>query len=960
MAIEGSTRKNQHAKGYMYWQDRLRTMKHVIFITFLSCLILVVLAVPSQAANVVHVSDYGAVPNDGNDDTLAIREAFAAADDAGATVLFNSGEYNISGQEPDNNGHFASIFPLGGYDNLTIEGNGALLNAHNWATTFDISGTTNLTVRNLTTDWEEDLPFTSGEIIGTNLAQAYVDMAVAPPHTARTGLRAGAFLQYDPDNMRPATNGYDIYNPDDFDTPCTVPATGILRCYLSNPNNVELIPVGTQAIIRHQAYSYNAFSVNTSRDVTFENVTVYATPGMGLYAQASENFELNGFNVRIRPSSGRWMSSSADATHFETVRGTLTLNNTFFEGMGDDAFNVHTSYLRVVNRLNDHTLQLEPARSGSSLSSDRNPKIGDNLQIGIEPNPLQPHTYATVTGVVDNGNNTINITVAQTLPADVGSGALVANRSGLPTVTIQNCQVWRNRARGLLIRSHDVLVENCYFSNISGPAILIEAEASTFFEGIPAENVTIRHNGFANNNYGAARHKGTITVIGEVGGQIVGSGTFRNILIEDNAFNNFDGGVALFIASSDEVDIRENNFGFYTPEPIELHFTNTCNIFIDDAPWCANYQADFQTGSPQPQWQYLWNANGPIGNPNNYVPLLWNGQEYDSDGLPGQPDNTSMAYGHLRHYGGHTGQSTAQNGADPRYAIAAYTIPASGPYEIIQSTLTPLDTSCPLFDGFNLRVYLNETLVGNRLFQSGEQVNFDTFLGDLASGDVIYVAVGPNGWDDCDSFNWDFSVARMTQVSGGYRDDFQENYTPNQWQYLWNDSGPIGNSANYTSLLWNGTHYDGDGDPEYPDPDTDLVYGHLQFLGGHPGPSDTQNQSTDRYVIAAFTIAKDGEYAISNGRFTDGDTNCGDGNELRIYVNNALLDTYIITNGATLDFDQNLGTLEAMDTVYLASGPNGNDGCDWFAWDFSIELLPVIPPLDEFTYLPAIVRTDTP
>lgn len=933
-------------------------MKRLILILLFGWISYLILTTASAPANSIHVGNYGATPDDGIDDTIAIRTAFFFADPAGATIIFDNGEYQISGQEPDGRGNYEPIFPLHNYTNLTIEGNGALLNARNWATTFDISHATNLIIRDLKIDWEEDLPFTSGEIIakGTENSYPYVDMAVVYPHTARAGLRAGAFLQYDPDNMRPATNGYDIYNAEQFAMPCTMPANEIMRCYLSDSNGP--IQVGTHAIIRHQVYSYNAFSINTSNHVAFENVTVYSAPGMGLYAQASENLELNGFNVCIRPDSGRWMSSSADATHFETVRGILTVNNSLFEGMGDDAFNVHTSYLRVVNLLNAHTVHVEPARSGYPFPPERYPRVGDNLQIGIYPNPLQPFINATVTSVVDNNNNTINITVAETLPFSISSGALVANRSGLPSVAIQNCEVRSNRARALLIRTHNVLIEGCRFKDVSGPAILIEAEASYFYEGIPAEDVIILNNTFLNNNYGAAQHKGVISIVGEVNGQIVGAGTFRNILIENNTFNNFDAGTAIFVASSDAVTIRNNTFSFYIPEPLEIHINNTCNIFLENAPWCANYRTSFQEGTPPPQWQYLWNASGSIGNSAGYSSLIWNGKQYDSNGLPGLPDNTTMAYGHLQLLGGHTGQATAQSSTDPRYAIAAYTILASGPYEIAQSFLTPLDTSCPLFDGFNVRIYVNETLISDWLFEDNVPAVFDALLGDLTTGDTVYVAIGPNGWDECDAFDWDFTVARVTQASGGYVEDFQANRPKIQWQYLWNNTGPISEALNYTSLLWNGSLYDGDGDAEYPDPDINLMYGHLQLGGGHPGPSESQGQSTDRYTIAAFTIAKRGEYAIKESRFTDQDTNCGEGNELHVYVNNLLQYSQIIDDGNTITFDQYLGTLEAFDTVYVASGPNENDSCDWFAWDFSIVLLPIIPNFDEFIYLP-IIRHDS-
>jgi len=227
---------------------------------------------------------------------------------------------------------------------------------------------------------------------------------------------------------------------------------------------------------------------------------------------------------------------------------------------------------------------------------------------------LQPVALLTVSSIVDNGDNTIDVSVSETIPSIVGSGALVANRSGLPDfTTIQNCEVRRNRARGLLIQSHNVLIENCHFEDISGPAILMSSDADYFFEGIPAHNVTIRNNRLYNNNYGAAREGGTITIMGVVESEVAGAATFSDILIEDNDFRNSDGHAAVFVASADAISIRNNSTSHNIIDPVYVHANNTCNILIDDIPVCANYHSGFQESVPSGGWQYLWNATGPIG-----------------------------------------------------------------------------------------------------------------------------------------------------------------------------------------------------------------------------------------------------------------------------------------------------------------------------------------------------------
>ncbi|MEL6133634.1 MAG: PA14 domain-containing protein, partial [Bacteroidota bacterium] len=173
-------------------------------------------------------------------------------------------------------------------------------------------------------------------------------------------------------------------------------------------------------------------------------------------------------------------------------------------------------------------------------------------------------------------------------------------------------------------------------------------------------------------------------------------------------------------------------------------------------------------------------------------------------------------------------------------------------------------------------------------------------------------------------------------IVADYRDDFQAGSPTTGWEYLWNSGGPIGNDANYQALLWNGTQYDSDGNPGIPDA-SDLAWGQLNGNGGHPGRALNQGQTTSRFVIAGFTIQSTGTYEIQNSLVEDANTGCGDGAEVRVYVDNGLIQTVTYPNGGSATFDVNLGTLSAGDKVYICHGPKDTgDGCDGFSWDFSI------------------------
>ncbi|MCI4671722.1 MAG: PQQ-dependent sugar dehydrogenase [Bacteroidia bacterium] len=184
------------------------------------------------------------------------------------------------------------------------------------------------------------------------------------------------------------------------------------------------------------------------------------------------------------------------------------------------------------------------------------------------------------------------------------------------------------------------------------------------------------------------------------------------------------------------------------------------------------------------------------------------------------------------------------------------------------------------------------------------------------------------------SLSPDVSVSDNLIVAD-YGDDFGAP-SGNGWEYLWNGGGPIGNDANYQSLSWNGTLYDGDGaNNGFPDPVT--FWANLSNVGGHPGRALNQGQATSRFVIAGYTVSTGGDYRITNSELIDANVNCGDGAELRVYVNNTLIQTIAYNNGQNTTFDMDLGTLTSGDKVYVCLGPKDTgDGCDGFQWDYSI------------------------
>jgi hypothetical protein len=176
----------------------------------------------------------------------------------------------------------------------------------------------------------------------------------------------------------------------------------------------------------------------------------------------------------------------------------------------------------------------------------------------------------------------------------------------------------------------------------------------------------------------------------------------------------------------------------------------------------ATYSADFTGPNPKPGWSYLWNANGTIGNFNNYVPLRFGTALYTFDGFDQPlPRPAPAMYLRLGSNYGHTGLGSAESGSDgiARAAIVGYTVPWDASYAIVASSADATnDVGCS--DGVSLQVYRNNDLIRTlQLQRSGSSSqSFDVALGRMRPTDTIYIVLNPLATFDCDTVYFDFSV----------------------------------------------------------------------------------------------------------------------------------------------------------------------------------------------------------
>ena len=312
---------------------------------------------------------------------------------------------------------------------------------------------------------------------------------------------------------------------------------------------------------------FMSHDINTS----LLNVKVHYAEGMGLLAQLCEDITLDGFGVCLKGDNDpRYFTTQADATHFSGCKGKIISKNGLYEGMMDDAINVHGTYLKVIKRVDDHTLigrymhdqswGFEWGRPGDDVQfvrSETMELIGNQNQITA----IRPYDKNEISGARE-----FSITFKDPIDPTINekSGFGIENLTWTPEVLFAGNTIRNNRARGTLFSTpKKTVVEDNLFDHTSGTAILLCGDCNGWFETGACRDVTIRRNRFINALTNMFQFTNAIiSIYPEIPNlkdqqKYFHGGKDGGIVIENNEFDTFDAPI-LYAKSVDGLIFRNN------------------------------------------------------------------------------------------------------------------------------------------------------------------------------------------------------------------------------------------------------------------------------------------------------------------------------------------------------------------------------------------------------------------
>lgn len=538
------------------------------------------------------MSDYGITPNSSEDTELCSRLEAAlkkiqkeVVQGNVAVLSFEQGtyhfyssdalcdEYFITNHDQEQPKKVGLLFE--NLSNYTLEGNGSAFVFHGRMIPLIVERSKNCTLRNFSID------FANPQIAQvTILSNTPEGITFRPSEEVKWQLNHhGRFETYGEDwEIKPETGiafnpntHHILYRTSDLEinlNHCHDLGDGMLMA--PSWHDKKLLP-GSIIALRNWERPCPGIFLFESGQTKIENVTVHYAEGMGVVAYRCTDIHLSKFSVCLKGENDtRCFTTQADATHFSQCKGKIVVEDGLFEGMMDDAINVHGIYLHVNRRLNDHTLhcsfQHEQAWGfawgdpGDTVSFIHSKTLDEFPQKNIIESISPLHSEDT------KGCKEFLITFRDTLPHLLNTHISwgVENLTWSPEVTFRNNVVRNNRARGALFSSpRHTVCENNLFDHTSGTAVLLCGDCNGWYESGAVRDLVVRNNVFINALTNMFQFtKAVISICPEIpdfekqrtafhGGEV------GSILIENNRFETFDEPI-LYAKSTQGLVFRNN------------------------------------------------------------------------------------------------------------------------------------------------------------------------------------------------------------------------------------------------------------------------------------------------------------------------------------------------------------------------------------------------------------------
>ncbi len=556
---------------------------------YLLLILLLNVAICSAKHHQISVADFGLTPASKNasgyiaDAIKSIKKSVKKGDKV--TLSFPKGVYNFHEENSSERIYYISNhdqnnpkkvgIAIEDIDNFTLEGNGSEFIFHGTMIPLAILRCENSNFKNFSIDFKN--PHIAQSTIISSDSKG---ITFKPAPWVKYKIQDGAYITYGEGwASKGISSGiaFDhntrniIYNTSDIGFNLTDLVENTDGTILAPHWKDNRLKAGNVVAMRQWKRPTPGIFLSHNKDTHILNVTVHYSEGMGLLAQMSENITLDGFRTSLRGDDDpRYFTTQADATHFSGCKGKIVSVNGLYEGMMDDAINVHGTYLKII-KIIDKNVVIGRYMHSQSWGFEWGMK-GDKVQF-VESKKMElvdgenrieeitPYDIDQIEGAKE-----YKITFKSDIPETMVEGGSygIENLTWTAKVHFENNVIRNNRARGTLFSTPKrVVVKNNVFDHTSGSAILLCGDCNGWYETGACKNVVIKNNKFINSLTCMFQFTNAIiSIYPEIPNldqqvKYFHGGSRRAIRIKNNYFSTFDNPI-LYAKSVDGLVFKNN------------------------------------------------------------------------------------------------------------------------------------------------------------------------------------------------------------------------------------------------------------------------------------------------------------------------------------------------------------------------------------------------------------------
>ncbi len=403
---------------------------------------------------------------------------------------------------------FLSFVELKNKKNITIDFCGATLMFHDKIQPFILDNCENITIKNCVINYSRP-PFTECEIIEVNNDSLKVKVVDGCTYRIENGTLIPTGETWENKNLE---NGGGMFFQL-FDKKTKKGKGLMLGCITKNfvpdPSRpwkvypyiaeqdgefvilkgeiLEHFKPGLSMVITHEKRDLSNCFVYECKNISIENYRILAGYGMGIYCFRTENINIDRYLLKYDETSPYVVTNAADALHTFACSGDFKITNSSFEGMIDDAINIHSNF-HTVDSCKDNVIIADIA--SCELEAGFVFNAGDKIAVYNGPSMEQTGEY-TIIKAEEISERIRKFTLDKPV-ANHKKGDLIEDLSGNADVTIKNCKFGMANTHLRLQSRGKFVITDCECEL----EIMLSGDASYWFESSPITDLTIKNTKF--------------------------------------------------------------------------------------------------------------------------------------------------------------------------------------------------------------------------------------------------------------------------------------------------------------------------------------------------------------------------------------------------------------------------------------------------------------------------------